>query len=1630
MSARSDTGKLSAMRRVIVVLGMHRSGTSAITRGLASFGVELGDNLLPPVPGDNDKGYWEDKDVHDLNEELLTALNRDWASLRPIDSTEFARPAMGPLRLRAVDLLRSRFEKARVFGIKNPRMALLLPFWKSVFEHVGVVPSYVIAVRNPLSVARSVARNNLRGDIPPEKAHYLWLTHVVPCVVETENAPRVFVDFDRLLANPVEEMQRVGKALGLGRGKPAELEEYRSQFLDRSLRHSEFQLEDLKLARELPREVVGAYRILERLSRDRLAHDAKEVRDFFTALGARLEDLRPAFDCITDRERKLKELAAAIAQSGEQIDSLTAAIAEREARIHTLNQGLAERDGQIIRLSQAVVDREAQVEALSSAATERDARLESLVQERADIQASVQRLHESIAQRDAAIAEREAQITLLNEAIVDGRRNVLNHEQAERDRQIVVLNQAVADRDARIRELQRSASEGDALLQDARQCALERDADLIRLEQTLAERNSRIEELQRTLAERQRVIVELHRGQAERDARLEELKRSLAATRQLADERSARIVWLGNELRDRSALSERLQSALAERQARVTSLQQAVDAQHHAVASLTGAVAQRDAELGRLAGIIGATQQQVDAYRAQFEKVVTSKSWRLTQPIREFLDLGLGAGAAVRRLARKLRPAIQPPPAPPAPPPVPAPVAEQPQRAAAPPAPAQEAAPARPPAVPLVPALEEAKRALLADAHDRFRGRGAEIEEAAESDPTISILVPVYKVRVDLLRAAAESVLGQTYPKWELCLVDDCSESAAITAELERLARLDDRIKVRALARNKGISGATNEALDMATGEFVALLDNDDILTCDALACVAAEIRREPDVDVLYSDECKVDEHGNPSEVFSKPDWSPLLMLNCMYIGHLTTYRRSMVLEVGGFRSRFDFSQDYDLALRVTERTDRIVHIERIIYGWRMIPSSAASGGKPEARRSNVAALQDALDRRGWDGTVTPLPTANRVVFDASELDATVSIVVPSDNSDNILATISTITEHSTYQNYEIVVVTNSAIIAAMKGRQLDSRVRFSPYDKPYNFSDKCNVGAKASGGEFIVFFNDDVRVRTAEWIEGLLEYLRLEGVGIVGPKLLYENGTIQHAGMVSGVRTLVGTAFHCLPADTTVHYNFAQSVREVSLICGACLAMRRSVFDAIGGFDAVNVPISHSDVDLCFKVREAGLRCVYTPHACLLHIGHMSLREVKKTATAFRKDKVDIFLLRRWAHMLARDPYFTETMRSTLYHDSPEPFALFAPARQRPRAGKDILLVSHDLSESGAPRVLLEVAKVLSGAGHFVVVLSPSDGPVRLEYVDLGIPVIVDSRALEGGDGFANMARHFDKVICNTVVTWRNVARLGPEVDSFWYIHEVELLNHLANLDPGLWQAVRGVKHLLAGSDRVRKAVSDHRSDVTVLEYSVEVPRVPPQSQARRDDRTRIVCGTFASYEPRKGQDLLIKSVAELPPEAASAFELRFYGRVLDKHFFASLEEISADHPGIRLYGDITINEYFEAMRECDLIIVPSRDDTLPLVSLHALGFGKPLVCTMTTGTSKYLKHMTSGILIAANTPSAIAQVLLDALAMRDKWRDIGAAGKRVFDQHFTFERFRARLLDVVMANEMPARRETTSVH
>ena len=477
--------------------------------------------------------------------------------------------------------------------------------------------------------------------------------------------------------------------------------------------------------------------------------------------------------------------------------------------------------------------------------------------------------------------------------------------------------------------------------------------------------------------------------------------------------------------------------------------------------------------------------------------------------------------------------------------------------------------------------------------------------------PLISIAMPVYNVERSMLMAAVDSVRNQFYPHWELCIADDASTLGETREVLDELKALGDpRIKIQRLAENQGIAGASNVALELASGEHVGLLDNDDALTRDALLEAACRIVKD-DADLIYSDEDKLDEAGAHVTPHFKPDFSPDYLSSNNYICHFSVIRRSLLQKIGGFRPGFDGAQDYDLILRASENTQNIVHIPKVLYHWRMSASSTAAdaSAKPETTAAGHKALTESLARRGIAGVVDPGPHPNTFRVRRDILgEPLVSIIIPfRDKPELLQACVTSVLDKTTYANFEIIGIDNGSEDATTLKlmRELekrDARVRFIHHDVPFNYSAINNFAASQAHGEHLLLLNNDTEVISGEWLSAMLEHAQRPEVGVVGAKLLYGSGTVQHAGVIIGQGGIAGHSHLNLPGDHPGYFARPQLIQNLSAVTFACAMVRREVFEELGGLNDSDLCIAFNDVDFCLRAREAGYLVVYTPYALLYH--------------------------------------------------------------------------------------------------------------------------------------------------------------------------------------------------------------------------------------------------------------------------------------------------------------------------------------------------------------------------------------------------------------------------------------------
>ena len=758
----------------------------------------------------------------------------------------------------------------------------------------------------------------------------------------------------------------------------------------------------------------------------------------------------------------------------------------------------------------------------------------------------------------------------------------------------------------------------------------------------------------------------------------------------------------------------------------------------------------------------------------------------------------------------------------------------------------------------------------------------------------ISVIVPVFNPSIEFLEKMIQSVERQVYQNWELLLVDDKSKDYHVRQALERAAIRDPRIKAIFRNVNGGISEATNSGAELATGEFLAFVDHDDEITSNALGEIALYEFENPEVDFIYSDEDKTDVSGRRYDPHFKPDWSPDLFLTHNYINHLVAIRKRLFHEVGGLRKEYDLCQDHDLGLRATEHARKVGHLPMILYHWRALPDSGAFQGdaKPESYKREILAVQDALRRRKLSGKAFIPDWARRRgnVLSAIKFPDEgpwVTIIIPTKNNLRVLERCMDSLRKTAYQNYEIVIVDNESDMPEMLNflESLSDRLLRIPNKAgKFNFSFINNDAVRQISSDYVLFLNDDTEVADPQWLSQMMGYAQMEGVGAVGAKLLFPDGSIQHSGVVHGVYRGIFPA-HALRGfpDDHLAYMFVNRVtRNCSAVTAACMLTPRKLFLDLGGFDEENFGVQYNDVDYCYRLLERGYRVVQCSDAVLTH--HESISRGHKEHNL----EENLAYLEKYGKF--SDPYYNPNL--SLH---PLPRYEIRPRKVVRGNLKPIrtLLCSHNLNLEGAPYYMFELASSF-GPREVInpVVLSPIDGPMRAMCGQAGIPVQVMTCDILNNEQYEKWFADFtnfvhesgvELVFVNTVVNWHVVDACGKlGIPCLWNIHESEGFAIQFGSLPfdSVEKAAKCFSipyQVIFGSYNTREVWSslDSKHNFEVIHNFLEPDRLAakalsrPHGEARaslgllQDDVAILLLGTVCE---RKGQLDLVHAIQKVP--------------------------------------------------------------------------------------------------------------------------------------------------------------------
>ena len=638
-----------------------------------------------------------------------------------------------------------------------------------------------------------------------------------------------------------------------------------------------------------------------------------------------------------------------------------------------------------------------------------------------------------------------------------------------------------------------------------------------------------------------------------------------------------------------------------------------------------------------------ATAAQLTEHKRRLEEMLASSSWRLTRPLRWLQDKNRARLVARhRRSATGTAPATQPP--------------------------ANDAA-----AQPAGASQRTDYNAWLNQydvINEATRARMRRHVEMMVGAPLISVVMPTYNANPVWLRAAIESVRAQIYPDWELCIADDASTSTEALEILKAYAASDARIKVVFRPENGHISAASNSALALAEGEWIALMDHDDLLPEHALFWIADAITKHPDARLIYSDEDKIDEAGVRSEPYFKPDWNVDLFYSQNYFSHLGVYTAALVRKVGGLRVDMQGAQDYDLVLRCLEQIEpyQVHHIPKVLYHWRVHAQSTANTvyAKPYARLAGERALNEHFERSGIRGSVECVSNGYRVRYELPACPPLVSLIIPTRNAVALVRQcVDSILKRTTYKNYEIIIVDNGSDDAEaldyFRSMHDQGVCRVIRDDGEFNYSALNNMAVAQARGEIVGLINNDIEVITPEWLSEMVSIAIQPGVGAVGARLWYPNMTLQHGGIVL-VGGVAGHAHKYLPSGDPGYFARATLLQSFSAVTGACLLVQKDRYQAVHGLNETDLKVAFNDVDFCLRLREAGLRNVWTPYAELFH--HESATRGSDVAPEkqLRFNGEIEYMKQRWGDLLLFDPAYNPNLTHVA-----ENFGLAWPPRVRP---------------------------------------------------------------------------------------------------------------------------------------------------------------------------------------------------------------------------------------------------------------------------------------------------------------------------------------------------------------------------
>ncbi|WHH57417.1 glycosyltransferase [Petroclostridium sp. X23] len=881
---------------------------------------------------------------------------------------------------------------------------------------------------------------------------------------------------------------------------------------------------------------------------------------------------------------------------------------------------------------------------------------------------------------------------------------------------------------------------------------------------------------------------------------------------------------------------------------------------------------------------------------------------------------------------------------------------------------------------------------------DIYEMQQSEEKQEFNVNTKLTVVIDIKGLNV-CIRGTLNSLKEQSYQKFNIAVM--APKGYQIPQQISK--------EIRTYYFDDNVRDVVNNVLAEAENEYLLFINGGNVLSPDALIYFAKEMENTGS-DLAYCDECLFDgENGRKIKYFIKPDFSCYDLYNSLYIGQGVSFSKFALEKVGGFDEKLKtFSgRISDAVLKVASISSNITHIERVL----LLRNSYT---EEDIVLENSSIVKKSLQRMGFKLSV--VPKQRSFSLHALEKNGKVSIIIPTDDYKKVLVCIEHILLNTQYAVYEIIIVSTNQICSKLqKYFAYADSIKYVTYEEEFNYSKKCNLGAKNAEGEFFVFLHDYIITEQKTWLCNMINCFVFSNVGGVSPKILRSDNTIRYAGIISG-----GFGFFSLPFNgepNTLVESFSEPVftnRQISVLSATCLAVRKSTFDKTDGFNEYETKEKFSNAAFSFEIQKQGLYCVYCSESEVYANGgnwYDSWFE-RESKTAY------IYMLKNYGEFLSHDPYFTDSMRYVMLKNVPIDYKVFAKNSSK-KSAKSVLLISHELSITGAPVALSYAAKALHDNGYYTSVLSPYDGRMREEISKEGISVIINS-SINGGEFWLKFAENFDLIVVSTLVQYHSIIQLEKlNIPVMWWVHEAQDSYERGAKDL-IPHTVSENVHIYCGGGYARRMMNKYRPKYQPKEL---LYYVPDYSTGIKKDygykleniEGKFVFATIGTIEWRKGQDIFARAIKEMPYEYVKKCQFLFIGRNIDQDIYNKVIEVKELYPkNVSLIREVSRDEIRDIYNQCTAIVCASRDDPMPIFMTECLMLSKIAICSENTGTADLLIDGVNGFIYHNNDYKELMEKIKCVIDNEQKLTQIKIEGRRTYEKHFSVDVFNDNILKI----------------